>query len=171
MRVEGQEQRYPLGSHHLEAIVGHHLNDLDVLADLYLVALKHPSSAVRRSALSHDGLPFDAVETLADDSSTAVRLALSSHPAFRRGAPEEMILALAESDPDIAESVAGNVESFENADTIALCTSLAQHPDPAVRRALALNSGTPISWVRHLAKDESPDVAQAASQALLRRRR
>jgi hypothetical protein len=126
---------------------------------------------VRRSVAGSDNLPVEAALGLAEDPCASVRTQVASNDVFRQAAPEELVLRLIDSDPEVAESIANYVERYENADANVLCEALARHPDVVVRRTLASNSGTPVKWVRKLTNDPAHDVASAARQQLASRSR
>ena len=108
---------------------------------------------------------------LAKDPCATVRRLMVQSRMYLRMAGDEAVLALLESDPEVAEAVACAVSQFENADINVLCEALSQHPDPSVRGSLANNSATPMKWLRNLRADASKDVADAALETLTLRSR
>ena len=164
-------QTFTLGAAHFEAIVGTWQADNSSLAELFGIAAAHPSYSVRRSVAGSDHLPVEAALALAEDPCASVRSQVASNDLFRQAAPEELVLRLIDSDPEVAEAIANYVERFENADVNALCEALARHPDVVVRRTIASNGGTPVKWVRKLTSDPVPDVAGAARQQMSSRSR
>ena len=164
-----QTQDFLLSAKNIEAIISSALEDSAEFAGFYAAAAHHPAAGVRRAAAAQNSIPGDAVLDLADDPSTSVRVQAVCNTMFRRTASEGMVLALIESDPDVADAVAGSVSVFENADIDVICEAISRHPDPNVRRTLAWNSATPVKWLKRLRQDSTREVAETATKELASR--
>ena len=168
--VGDEAQDFALGTEALVSLFSGGVHaDRAEFAGALAAAAHHPAASVRRAVAAHDHLPGDAAMTLATDPCASVRAELLRSAIFRRIAPEATIVALIESDPDVAMSVAELVAQFENADINVLCAALAAHPDPSVRRALADGGGAPLKWLKKLRDDPAPDVAGRALFQLVSR--
>jgi hypothetical protein len=159
--VAGESQEFVLGTQQIDSVVSS-ADDTAEFAGLFSAAAQHPANCVRMTVTGRDQLPGDAALALAHDPCANVRTQVVRNRVFGRFATEETVLKLIDSDPQVAEAIAGNIEQFENADVNTLCEVLMRHPDPTVRRALAWNSGTPLKWVKKLRTDSAQDVAATA---------
>lgn len=164
-------QDFVLGAREVQYLVSSSLVDAPEFAGVFAAAAHHPAAVVRRAASAQENLPGDAALKLATDPCAAVRVQVVRNALFRRVAPEAMILALIESDPEVAEAVAEVVGQFENTDINVLCDALARHPDPTVRRTLADNDYTPLKWLKSLRDDRAKEVANVALAKLAVRSR
>lgn len=169
--VGDESQGFVLGAVQVQSLLANGCMGSPEYAGVFAAAAHHPAAMVRLAAASQDLLPGDAALELATDPCAAVRDALVQNGIFRRVAPESMILALIESDPLVAETVAQCLALFENADINVLCDALRRHPDPTVRRALADNESTPLNWLKKLRGDTAKEVADAAREKLAVRSR
>ena len=167
----GEPQTFTLGARHVESIVSGYGTDTPEFAGLFAAAAQHPALSVRRSAAGQDNLPADAVLALANDPCASVRVQIVGNRVFRQVATEAVVLALIESDPEVADAVANYVGQFENVDVNVLCEALSRHPDPSVRRTLANNSDCPVKWLRKFRTDPSKDVMDTAISELASRSR
>lgn len=166
--VAGESQEFVLGTQQIESLVSS-ADDAPEFAGLFSAAAQHPAKSVRMAVAGQEQLPGDAALALAQDPSADVRERVARNRVFGRFASEATVLKLIDSDPEVAEAIAANVEQFENADADALCAALVRHPDPTVRRALVWNSGTPAKWVKALRNDPARDVAAAAASRMASR--
>jgi hypothetical protein len=169
--VGDESQDFVLGAREVQYIVSTAFLDAPESAGVFAAAAHHPAAAVRLAASSQEHLPGDAALELATDPCANVRVQVVRNALFRRVAPEAMILALIESDPEVAAAVAEVVAQFENTDINVLCGALARHPDPTVRRTLADNDATPLNWLKKLRDDAAKEVADVALAKLAVRSR
>ena len=168
--VAGESQEFVLGTQQIDSLVSC-AEDTAEFAGLFSATAQHPANCVRLTVAGRDQLPGDAALALAHDPCANVRTQVARSRVFGRFATEAVVLKLIDSDPQVAEAIAGGIEQFENADVNTLCEALVRHPDPTVRRALAWNSGTPLKWVKKLRNDPAQDVAATALAMMASRSR
>ena len=134
--------------------------------DFFLLAAQHPASSVRENVAYKDQLSTEVVELLSKDNSIAVLRNLVRSSAFRSFATQELLEKLIQLDTEVAQSIANNVESFENGDVNKLSTLLANHEDPSVVVSLAQNYSTPKKILKTLSTHSDPYVASEAKARL-----
>jgi hypothetical protein len=134
--------------------------------DFFLLAVKHPASTVRENIAYKDHLSSEVIEILAKDKSVSVLRNLVRSSAFKEQASHEMLEKLINLDIEIAQSIAGDVESFQEADVTKLANLLAVHEDPSVVASLANNYSAPKKILKKLLTHPDPYVANAAKARL-----
>jgi hypothetical protein len=134
--------------------------------EFFLLAAQHPASTVRENVAYKDKLTSDVVEILANDGSVAVLRNLVRSNAFRETASQDLLEKLISLDVEIAQSIAGSVESFEQADANKLAAAIATHEDPSVVSSLAGNYSTPKKILKTLINHPDPYVASEAKSRL-----
>jgi hypothetical protein len=72
-------------------------------------------------------------------------------------------------DRDCADTIANNVERFQNCDADVLIKAFMACPDPDRRLFFARNSAISIRLLKQLSKDPDPSVANDAQQRLTNR--
>jgi hypothetical protein len=164
--IEGKKKlSIELGYDDLSSIVSS-LPDSPDFEEVFSVLAAHPSVAVRESIAGKDKINEETVNLLASDSDAAVIRALVRSDAARDTLLTEKLIEMVKRDVDTAESIAGYVESYSNAEVDDLAEVLGQHSDPRVRNALAGNSSAPKKILKSLLKDEDPRVRASAKQSL-----
>ena len=134
--------------------------------NFFVLAAQHAASTVRENVAYKDNLSSDVVKVLSQDSSIAVLRNLARSNAFRENATQDLLERLIKLDTEIAQTVAGSVESFEQADVNKLATLLAAHSDPSVLASLAQNYSTPKKVLKTLVNHPDPYVAREAKARL-----
>ena len=155
----------PLSYEALATIISNY-PDHDDSNDFFLLAAKHPASTVRENLAWKDHLSAEVVVILAKDKSVPVLRSLIRSSAFREQANHEMLEKLINLDIEIAQSIANDVESFQEADVIKLANLLAVHEDPSVVASLANNYRAPKNILKKLLTHPDPYVANAAKARL-----
>jgi len=135
-------------------------------ADTYAALAEHPSVAVRESVAGKDKIDEATVNLLAGDSDVSVIRALMRSDKTRECLTTAQLIGIIDRDVDAAESIAGYVESYENAASDDIAEALAKHTDPRVRAALASNSRAPKKFLKNLLKDSDARVRSSAKQSL-----
>lgn len=134
--------------------------------DLFAVASKHASSNVREQVAYKDHLADETVEHLSDDKSIAVLRNLVRSQKFKETANTEKLKSLISLDVEIASSIAGDIESYAEADKDELLADLLQNSDPYVLGSLAGSYSTPKKTLKLLVKNADPYVASQAKSRL-----
>lgn len=164
--IEGKKKiSVELGYDDLSAIVST-LPDTSENTDTFAFLAEHPSVAVRESIACKDTLDETTVNLLAADSDVSVVRSLVRSDKARECLTTEQLLGIIDRDVDAAESIAGYVESYENAASDELAEALSKHTDPRVRAALAGNSSAPKKYLKILVKDPDARVRASAKQSL-----
>jgi hypothetical protein len=140
--------------------------DHDDSNDFFLLAAKHPACIVRENIAYKDHLSAEVVEILAKDRSVPVLRHLVRSSAFREQATYEQLEKFINLDIEIAQSIANNVELFQEADIVKLANLLAAHEDPSVAASLADNYNAPKKILKKLLTHPDPYVANAAKARL-----
>jgi hypothetical protein len=166
LTIEGKKKlSLDIGYDDLANIVSN-LPDSPDFEDVFYVLAEHPSATVRESIAGKDKINKETVKILASDSDALVTRALVRSDAARDALTTEQLIEMIKRDADIAENIAGYVDSYNNADADVIAVALAQHSDPRVRNALASNSSTPKKVLKSLSKDGDPRVRASAKQSL-----
>jgi hypothetical protein len=134
--------------------------------DFFALAAQHAASTVRENVAYKDNLSADVVNVLSQDSSIAVLRNLARSSAFKENATQDLLDRLIKLDTEIAQTIASNVESFEQADVNKLAALLATHSDPSVVASLAQNYSTPKKVLKTLVNHPDPFVASEAKARL-----
>lgn len=134
--------------------------------DYFILAAQHPASTVRENLAYKDNLSSEVVELLSKDTSIGVLRNLVRSNAFKENATQAQLEQLIKLDTEIAQSIAGNVEGYEQADVNKLATLLAANDDPAVVASLAQNYSTPKKILKTLTTHSDPYVASEAKARL-----
>jgi hypothetical protein len=91
---------------------------------------------------------------------------LVNSSAFKSNTTMEYLEKIIPLDAEIAQTVANNIEAFENVNINKLATLLASNPDPSVLATLAGNYNTPKKILKMLINHEDPYVASEAKSTL-----
>lgn len=145
------------------------IRDLDyqqLYGDLMVELAKSPCSRIREAMAGRDKLPDECVTLLAGDSEQEVLRNLLGSEAAQQNLTHDQIMKLVNTSATLAMEIAGNMESFTQADSKALAAVLVGHPDPEVRKAFAGNWQAPKKLRQGLLKDPDPDVVAAAQSSL-----
>ena len=134
----------------------------------FSLAAKHPASTVRENVAYKDTISEETVNQLSNDSSVSVLRNLVRTEGFREFATQDVIEKLVKLDFEIAQSVAHNVEQFQQAETTKLHAILMGLSDPSIFYALAGNCNTPKKILKELANHSDSYVSAAAKGSLSR---
>ncbi len=134
--------------------------------DLFLLAARHPASNVREYVAYKDRMSDAVVKILAADKSISVLRNLVRSQKFKEHATIEDLEKLLFLDTEIAQAIAGDIDSYSEADTTRLAEIVAAHPDPAVVATLAGSYSTPKKILKSLLKHYDPYVVSEAKGRL-----
>ena len=134
--------------------------------DLFILMAQHPSSAVRQNIAYKDNISEEICELLSEDTSVGVLRNLVRSAAFKRFASESTIEKIIKTDVEVAQNVAGDVDSFQHADESKLAALLSENSDPQVLESLANNSSTPKKILKTLSNHPDPKIAGNAKISL-----
>lgn len=134
--------------------------------DLFVVAARHPASNVREYVAYKDHMPDSAMKLLSTDKSISVLRNLVRSQKFKEHATIEELEKLLLLDTEIAQSIAGDIESFVEADTSKLAALVATHSDPSVVASLAGSYSTPKKILKTLLNHTDPYVVSEAKGRL-----
>ena len=134
--------------------------------DLFTLAASHASSAVRENVAYKDHIPDSVVKLLSTDKSIGVLRNLVRSQKYKEHASLDELEKLITLDIEIAQSIAGDVESYSEADTNKLSTIVASHPDPSVVASLAGNYSAPKKILKALLNHADPFVVSEAKRRL-----
>lgn len=163
--LENGEEKYSanLSYRDVYGIVANAPNDRK---EFFTLAARHPSPYVRQCVADKNELPIEAVEILAQDNSVEVLRALVTCSTFAAWANEELLERMIKLDPGIAENIANNIDSFEQADAAKLAKSLLDTGYPEVAAALAGSYQVPKKIKRALLNHSDPYVVSEAKSGL-----
>lgn len=163
---DGEEVLNKLLSYEAVSNIVSNASDSKDNEDLFLLAARHPSSNVREYVAYKDRMPDAAVKLLTADKSISVLRNLVRSQKFKEHATIEeleMFLAL---DTEIAQSIAGDIDSYSETDKTKLAEMVATHSDPAVVATLAGSYSTPKKILKSLLKHYDPYVVSEAKGRL-----
>ena len=126
----------------------------------------HPSAEVRQQAAYKYKLDEESCRVLAEDNSVYVLKNLLRNPAFKEVATLEMIEKIMKKDPELALTVAQEVELYKMVDVQKLAEIVASNSDPSVVLALAQNSRTSKKVLRDISMHDDPSIADSARENL-----
>ena len=155
----------PLSYDALADIINNYPNN-DDSNDFFLLAAKHPASTVRENLAYKNHLSAEVLDILIKDSSVSVLRHLLRSNAFREYASHEVLEKFINLDIEMAQSIARDVETFQEADAVKLANLLALHEDPSVVASLADNYRTPKKILKKLLMHTDPHVVQLAKSRL-----
>lgn len=122
--------------------------------------------SVRADIARKANLSDDTIALLGRDTHREIHSNLLSNDKFKESASTETLLGFLRADHEVAESIAGNIESYEGADQNQLVEAVLAHPQPAVRKSLAGNYSAPKRAIKALLVDTDASVRAAAKQTL-----
>lgn len=134
------------------------------LEKFYELAATHPASTVRENVSYKDNLSKATVNTLANDSSVNVLRNLTRSQSFRENATEEMLTRMMAIDPEVAQSIAGYIDSYEDCNTSKIVELLLALADPCVAGALANNYNSPKNILKKLSQHPDPYISNQAKK-------
>jgi len=134
--------------------------------DFFVLAARHPAASVRENVASKDKISEAVLGLLINDKSITVLRSLVRSEAFREHASIEDIERLINIDAQIAQTVAENIESYQQADTGNLCSLIMRMEDPSIVSSLANNYSTPKKILKELMKHADPYVVKQAKKRL-----
>ena len=126
----------------------------------------HSASSVREQVASKDNLSESAVKVLVQDKAINVLRNLVRSQKFKETADQKTLEELIDRDPEVAQSIAGDLDSFSEADQNALAQKLASHVDLTVLNALAGSYNTPKKILKTLSGHSDPYIASQAKEQL-----
>jgi hypothetical protein len=163
---DGQEVLSKLLSYEAVSNIVSNASDNKDNEDLFLLAARHPAGNVREYVAYKDHMPDAAVKVLAADKSIGVLRNLVRSQKFKEHATIEELEKLLSLDTEIAQSIAGDIESYSEADTTKLAELVAAHSDPSVVASLAGSYSTPKKILKSLLKHSDPYVVSEAKGRL-----
>jgi hypothetical protein len=140
--------------------------DSDESNGFFALAAKHPASSVRENIAYKDKLSEEILSLLINDKSIPVLRNLVRTEAFKENASAGDIERLIKLDVEIAQNIAGDIDSYQQADASKLCSVILELDDPSILASLAGNSSTPKKVLKELLNHSDPYVASEAKRRL-----
>ena len=132
--------------------------------EFFAIAAKHLAQNVRENVASKDNLDKATVDLLSNDSSVNVLRNLVRTAGFKKYAKQDLLEKLIQQDPDIAQDIAGDRESYEQADANKIIDLIIKLNDPYVINSIASNYSTPKKILKILMAHPDPSVAFEAKK-------
>lgn len=165
-RLELNNCHIDLGADALGDLVSS-LSDRKDAADFFEELASYPYAKVREAVAWKRCLTDETVKVLAQDKTDAVLIALINNAAASDRIPTIRIHELvAANDVALLQAILQNLESMPQLDAGHFHHMFAIHEDAALRLEVAQASDVKLALLQHLARDEDPDVREAASVAL-----
>jgi hypothetical protein len=124
---------------------------------------KYPFAKVREEVAGKSHLTDEAVKLLAQDKNQAVLIALINNDEANQRIPASRIDELiATDDSELLRVIFQNLQNMTQLDTARIFHLLSIHQDAAIRLEVARSSDTNAELLHHVARDEDPDVRDAA---------
>ena len=128
---------------------------------------KYPFAKVREEVAGKSHLTGETVTLLAQDKNQAVLIALINNDEANQRIPASRIDELiATDDSEMLRVIFQNLQNMTQLDTARIFHLLSIHQDAAIRLEVARSSDTDAELLHHLARDEDPDVRDAALTTL-----
>lgn len=140
--------------------------DSDESNEFFTLAALHPASTVRENVAYKDKLSGEILNLLINDKSIPVLRNLVRTEAFKENASVDDIERLIKLDVEIAQSIAGDIDSYQQADASKLCNVILGLDDPSILASLAGNYSTPKKVLKELVNHSDPYVASEAKRRL-----
>ncbi len=122
-----------------------------------------PFARVREAVAGKNPLSDEAVNLLAQDKNQAVLIALINNDEANERIPVSRIDELiAADDSEMLRTIFQNLQKMTRLDSTKIFHLLAIHKDAAIRLEVARSPDTNTELLHHLARDEDPDVRDAA---------
>ena len=131
-------------------------------SDIFGLAAHHLASGVRENVAYKDAITEDTIQILAQDGAINVLRNLVRTSKFKELATLEQLERLMQRDPEIAISIAGDIDSYSNVDTTKLVDEILKNSDPSVTAALAGGYNTPKKILKSLLSHPDPYVVSQA---------
>ena len=165
-RLELNHSQLDLGAEILGVFVSF-LPERRDASDVFEELAQHPGAEVREAVASKKPLTDETVRLLAQDKSQAVLIALINNDAANQQIPASRVDEfIATDDSAMLRTIFQNIQNMTQLDTARIVNSLANHKDASLRREVARSSDTGIELLHHLARDEDPDVRDAALKTI-----
>jgi hypothetical protein len=103
---------------------------------------------------------------LISDKSVPVLRNLVRTESFKENASAADIERLIHLDVEIAQNIAGDLDSYQRADSNKLCSIILKMEDPSILASLAGNYSAPKKILKELVKHSDPHVASEAKKRL-----
>ncbi len=128
---------------------------------------KYPFAKVREEVAGKSHLTDETVTLLAQDKNQAVLVALINNDEANQRIPANRIDELiATDDSEMLRVIFQNLQNMTQLDTTRIFHLLAIHEDAAIRLEVARSSDAKAELLHHLARDDDPDVRDAALTTL-----
>ena len=134
--------------------------------DFFALAAQHPATTVRECVACKDKISEEVLSMLISDKSVPVLRNLVRTESFKENASAADIERLIHLDIEIAQNIAGDLESYQRADSNNLCSIILKMEDPSILASLAGNYSTPKKILKELLKHSDPHVASEAKKRL-----
>jgi len=140
--------------------------DAEESKDFFALVAKHPASTVRENVAYKDKISEEILSLLMTDKSIPVLRNLVRTEAFKENASAADIERLIHLDVEIAQNIAGDIDSYQQADASKLCAIILSMEDPSILASLAGNYSTPKKVLKELVNHSDPYVASEAKKRL-----
>ena len=165
-RLELNYCRFDLGAEVLADLVNFLPARRDA-ADVFEELAKYPFAKVREAVASKQPMSDGTVRLLAQDKCQAVLIALiNNDEANGRISASRIDELIAADDNEMLRAILQNLQNMTQLDTKRFFHLFAIHKDAAIRLEVARSSDTNAELLHHLARDEDPDVRDAALTTL-----
>jgi len=140
--------------------------DSDESNGFFALAAKHPASTVRENIADKDKLSEEILSLLIKDNSIPVLRNLVRTQAFKENGSADDVERLIKLDVEIAQNIAGDIDSYQQADASKLCSVILGLDDPSILVSLIGNCSTPKKVLKELLNHSDPYVASQAKKRL-----
>jgi hypothetical protein len=151
----------PLSYENIANIISSYIDSSDS-NELFILAARHPASSVRENVAYKDNISEEVLRILIQDKSISVLRNLVRSTAFKENSNAEDIEKLIKLDVEIAQNIAGDICSYQQADYDNLFSIILELDDPSVISSLASSYSTPKKILKVLLKNADSHVASEA---------
>jgi hypothetical protein len=134
--------------------------------DFFEIAAKHPASTVRENIAYKDKISEETLNLLMQDKSLPVLRNLVRTETFKENASADDIERLINLDVELAQNIAGDIDSYQQADAGRICSLILSMEDPSILSSLAGNYSAPKKILKELLNHADPYVAALAKRSL-----
>jgi hypothetical protein len=134
--------------------------------EIFKILSIHPSQEVRERIASKDNLDMEVCENFEEETVVNVLRSFVRSDGCKRYSSQKNVVKWISMDVELACSIAGNLERYENIEIDEVVKIIMKHTDPSVLAELAGNSSIPKKYLKELSKHVDSKVSSNARYSM-----